>query len=79
MIVVKIKIACVKVLGTLKMLEMVAMWGVDVLIPLIAVPVSQCMHASNQIVYCKRTKFLIVHDTPIKLGGNVGPMNAETM
>lgn len=43
------------------------------LISLIVVPGSQCMHASNQIVHFKRTQFLIAYYTPIKLGGNVGP------
>lgn len=49
------------------------------LIRLIVVPGSQCMHASNLIVHFKCTHVLIVHYTPIKLGGKVGPMNAETM
>ena len=51
----------------------------DMLISLIAVHVSQCMHISNQVIHFQCVQFVIVNYTSIKQGKNVGFMNVETV
>lgn len=52
---------------------------VIMLISLIAVHVSQCMHISNQVVHFPYVQFVIVNYTSIKLEKNVGFMHVETV